>query len=271
MRIFLLRHLVLGFSFLACIGCASVETVHVDIDASPKEDPKQASVLEKTLGENGYYYLLLNYKLVDDVPQIHRLQKLGTRLTHYSERPEIEYKYLIIDSKYHTAFSFPDGYIVFSTAMLNSLASDEKILCVLAHEIAHITHRHGVYFYEAKFGLNKSEVTGERAFSLATQLGYNRAFELQADQTALRYLYRAGLDPQTFIDSLRQLEHFEKEDESLYQDDVKAGILKENRKNDLLERLSYPHLQNRIVYCQNILPEIKQTEKVLYNPNDFQF
>jgi len=242
----------------------------VDIAAIPKQDALDASRLEESLGEVGYYYLLLNYKLVDQPQQFHRLDRLGARISHYSERPQLKYRYTIIDSQFHLAYSFPPANIVFSTAMLDALKTDEKISAVMAHEIAHINHKHGTYFYEQKYGNKPENASGEKVLSIATQLGYNRAFELQSDQTAMRYLKRSGLDPNHFIDALLMLADIEKKDEALTQKLVQ-NIKTRSRKIDKYSELSYPHLETRIVNCRNLLDEIKSNEKVLYKPEDFKF
>lgn len=254
-------------------SCAPVNTIKIDIAAKPDLDLKESSYVEKKLGESGYYYLLLNYKLVDDPSLLNRLRRLGTRLSLYAERPEVEFKYVVIDSKYNRAFSMPDGYIVFSNAMINSLKTDENIQSVISHELAHISHRHGVYFYKEKYGAaNVQNVSGERVISLSAQLGYQRAFELQADLMGMRYLQRSGLDPEQYVKTLELLDALQAKDDEELKKDVESGFANKNAlKKDPVLELTYPDVANRIVHCRQKLQEVKDTEKVLYKPEDFQF
>ena len=90
------------------LGCASMP-VEVDIASMPVEDEKKSSRIEQNLGHAGYYYVLLNFKLVDDPKAINRISRIGARLSHYTERPNIEYKYFVINSKFRNAYSISDG------------------------------------------------------------------------------------------------------------------------------------------------------------------
>lgn len=254
------------------IGCAGVAPVSIDIASKPDLDEKNSTYIEQRLGEVGYYYLTLNYKFIEDAALYHRLNRLAARITKYSDRPNVQYRYLIIDSQYHNAFSLPDGYIVFTKAMIDSLETDEKIQNVLAHEIAHITHKHGLEMYNQKFGKRGlSNILGYQVVSLSRYIGYNKAIELQADQTALRYLYRAGLNPESYVRTLEMLPEFEKEDQRYYelQKESKGDKPLNNKLIELLKR-SYPEDENRIVNCRHYLPTVIDEEEIRYVPEDFK-
>jgi len=253
-------------------GCAGAAPVSIDIASKPDLDEKNSSYVEQKLGDVGYYYLTLNYKFIEDAALYHRLNRLAARITKYSDRPNIQYRYLIIDSQYHNAFSLPDGYIVFTKAMIDALETDEKIQNVLAHEIAHITHKHGLAMYNQKFGKRGlSNILGYQVVSLSRYIGYNKAIELQADQTALRYLYRAGLNPESYLQTLETLPKFEKEDQKYYelQKELKEDKPVHNKLIELLKR-SYPEDENRIVNCRNYLQTVISEEKIQYVPEDFK-
>lgn len=252
-------------------GCATAP-VNVEIPLKPDLDSKESSYLEKQLGYAGYYFMMINYKFVDDLKNLNRLKRIGARIAHYTERENIEYKYFIIDSEFRNAFSIPDGYIFVTSGMLNTLKSDEQLASILAHEIAHVTHKHMLDTYKQKRG-NKilQALSGKEIVTIATKIGDNKAKELQADQTGMCYLYRAGYDPAIFIDVLTITKKFEKEDEE------KLKTIQENRdkKSDKAQKfdvISYhPYIENRIANASNYLITVKNTEKVQYNPDDFSF
>lgn len=255
--------------FLA--GCATAP-VNVEIPLKPELDNKEASYLEQQLGYAGYYFMMINYKFADDLKNLNRLQRIGARIAHYTERKHIQYNYYIIDSEFRNAFSIPSGYIFITSGMLNTLKSDEQIAAILAHEIAHVTHKHILDTYRQKRG-NKilQALSGKEIVTIATKIGDNKAKELQADQTAMCYLYRAGYSPTIFIDVLTATKQFEKEDEE------KFKIIKKNRdnKSDRDQRfdvISYhPYIENRIANASSYLTDVKKTEKIQYNPDDFSF
>ena len=259
-----------GLSLLFLFGCATAP-VRVEIPNAPVTDEKKASILEENLGSAGYYFMVLNFKLVDDVKTVNRLNRIGARLAHYTERPNIVYKYFIIDSKYRNAFSMPDGYIFFTNSLIKTLGDDEKIAAVMAHEIAHITHKHALQSYERLKGYNPlRSILGEDVFTVATELGYNQAYELQADQTSLRYLYRAGYDPQSAFNVLGDLKKIEEEDEKMFKEDQ----AQKDKKAEKIERKfldTHPYSENRIVNVRNYLEQVYKEEKVLYKPEDFNF
>lgn len=261
------------FLFLVFLisGCATAP-VNVEIPLKPDIDNKESGYLEKQLGYAGYYFMMINYKFVDDLKNLNRLQKIGTRIANYTEREHIQYKYFIIDSEFRNAFSIPDGYIFVTDGMLKTLKSDEQLATILAHEIAHVTHKHMLDTYKQKRG-NKilQALSGKEIVTIATKIGDNKAKELQADQTALCYLYRAGYDPAVFIDVLALTKQIEKEDEEKFKT-IERDRDKKSDKTQKFNIISYhPYIENRIVNASSYLLTLKKTEKVQYNPDDFSF
>lgn len=253
------------FSLIGCAGTSSL--VSVDINPTPILDDKKAAYVEEQLGEAGYYYILLNYKLMDDPAMINRLNRIGARLSKYTERPEIKYKYFVIDSQFHNAYSFPNGYIFITQALLTKLQSDDQMAAVLAHEIAHSTHKHSFKEYERVKGAHAwQKIFGKDVFSIATQIGHNQMYELEADQSSLRYLKRSGYAPKTAIEVLTRLKEMEKEDAELQK---KLDEDKKNKKSEIF--LTHPVTENRIVNLRNLLTQVEETEKVLYDPSQFNF
>lgn len=113
------------------------------------------------------------------------------------------------------ALAFPGGPVVVTDALVELLDRDE-VVAVIAHEFAHIQARHGlrqslriggllllVSLVVADDGSPIEEVAALAA-SLG-HLGYSRAFELQADAAAARYLAAAGLPPRALASALAKL------------------------------------------------------------------
>ncbi len=259
------------FIFVILCGC-SAQPVKIDLTALPSKDEKKSNYIEQQLGSTGYYFMVLNFKLVDDAAMINKLNRLAARIAHYTERPEINYKVSIIDSKYRNAFSFSDGYLVFTNSLLKSLESDEKIASVMAHEIAHITHKHVLQEYERITGnLNiLDHLFGEKIFDTATALHYSQAYELQADQTGLRYLLRAGFNPNIMIATMEQTKQFEIDDKKMLDTDLALDPkLKRSMQQKLVK--THPETENRIANIISYLEEVKKTETIQYKPEDFNF
>ncbi|RJQ21727.1 MAG: hypothetical protein C4560_03260 [Nitrospiraceae bacterium] len=252
------------------LGACATQPININIQAPPEQDDKAASILEEKMGEAGYYFLVLNFKLVDDAKTTNRLNRIGARIAAFTERPLIHYKYLIIDSVYRNAFSMPNGYIVFTGSFLDLFDQDDVLASVIAHEMAHVTHKHVVSEYHREMGKSAASIIGEKVFNDATDMHLRQAYELQADQTGLRYLYRAGYDPEAFIEALEKLVLVEKEDQERFDREVKEDPKMRSSFNKKLVP-DHPLTVNRIVNVRNHIPEVRMTEEVKYDPEQFQF
>ena len=155
---------------------------------------------------------------------------LGQALAQVSALPETfnGYHFLILDTKEINAFAAPGGLIFVSRGMLRCCRNEDAVAAVLAHEIGHVEHRHGLQ------AIKKSRVTAalstlamEGAKNLGGQelaeltrtfensitditatlvnSGYSLAFEKQADNSAVTILQRIGYDPNGLVDMLRQM------------------------------------------------------------------
>jgi hypothetical protein len=80
------------------------------------------------------------------------LSVVGRNLARYSSRPELPWTFGVIDNETPNAFSAPGGYVVVTTGLLKRVSNEAQLAGVLAHEIAHVVHKHSLKRYkEAKF------------------------------------------------------------------------------------------------------------------------
>jgi len=116
------------------------------------------------------------------------------------------YKITILNSPIVNAFALPSGDL-FVTRGLLALANDgSEVAAVMAHEIAHVTKRHALARAEqekraaviSKAALviqnrqRSEEVEATAKLSIA---GFSRQQELEADETGIKTIFRAGYDP----------------------------------------------------------------------------
>jgi Putative Zn-dependent protease, contains TPR repeats len=115
------------------------------------------------------------------------------------------------------AFALPGGVIVVSDELVRLSTHDDEIAAVLAHELGHIEHRHGLQsvLRNSSALLLVGTVTGDLStigtFSaslpfLLLQFGYARDFEREADTFAIDLLRSAEIDPGRLADILTALE-----------------------------------------------------------------
>ena len=69
------------------------------------------------------------------------VQDIGESLAAKSHRPNLIYRFTILDSPDINAFALPGGYIYINRGLMSYLSSEEELAAVLGHEIGHVTAR----------------------------------------------------------------------------------------------------------------------------------
>ena len=126
------------------------------------------------------------------------LQALADRLSARMQLPEgMQVRVGYADSKTINAFATLGGQTVFFRGLLARLDSEDALAMVMAHEIAHLQHRHasaalgrgvavGLILSMVSAELGRSAAAGVLSQAgLATTLSFNRDQEREADDAAL--------------------------------------------------------------------------------------
>lgn len=126
----------------------------------------------------------------------------------------IEFRHAAIGAN---AFALPSGVIVITDDLVELAKNDDEILGVLAHECAHVKHRHvlrGV-LQNATVAVVVTLVTGDVSATAAAagaapafllQSTFSQQFEREADAEAVRAMRRAGKEPGHLATMLERLE-----------------------------------------------------------------
>jgi Zn-dependent protease with chaperone function len=115
------------------------------------------------------------------------------------------------------AFALPSGTVVLTDELTELAERDEEIIAVLAHEVGHVVHRHGLRqtIQSSMLAISLLLLTGDlssaSAFvaALPTALAesrFSREFEREADDYAIEYLLAQGISPTHFAQMLSRLE-----------------------------------------------------------------
>lgn len=136
------------------------------------------------------------------------VQRVGARLAATSERPNLPWRFRVVDDPAVNAFALPGGFIYVTRGILADLNNEAQLASVIGHEIGHVTARHSVNQASkaelAQLGLAVGVIVKpelQRYAGLAQTglsllfLKFSRDDESQADQLGLRYMRRAGYDP----------------------------------------------------------------------------
>ncbi len=180
---------------------------------------------------------LEHYGSGDDPEALRRVADIGYELAVQSDFRDFPFTFYLIDMPVPNAFALPGGQLFVTRGMLDLGLSDDMLACLMGHEIAHVTRRHGTRMKKRATLLNVLSQallvgvmvgvddepenpydpygrTGSRKGSLvqgaaATGMvvselllrNYSRDFEDEADVEGQRLAAAAGYDP----DGARQL------------------------------------------------------------------
>ena len=163
---------------------------------------------ELAIGKEGYGAVLSEYGAYDDARLQAYVDSVGHALARVSHRPDLDWKFTVLDDPTVNAFAMPGGYIYITRGILAHLNSEAQLAGVLGHEIGHVTARHSAKQITqqqlAGIGLGVASILSPtvQRFSGAAQQGlqliflkYSRDDETQADELGVEYATKAGWDP----------------------------------------------------------------------------
>lgn len=165
--------------------------------------------------------------IVDDPRLQACVTRVGRRLVAYCERPELPWRFRIVDDGSINAFALPGGFLYVTRGLLAHLDSEAELAAVLGHEIGHVTGRHSTsrtsqaQLAAAGIGLGALfEPRLVRHLDLASagiglvMLELGRCDEREADRLGLRYVERAGYSTQAVLRVLTMLGRVETRQEA---------------------------------------------------------
>lgn len=176
---------------------------------------------ELSLGRSAHGEILQEYGEYENKALATYVQKIGDRVASGSHRPDLIYRFTVLDTPEVNAFALPGGYIYITRGILAYLNTEDDLAAVLAHEIGHVTARHAVRQHSTSTltsiagailaSQSGIQGAGDVANLLGTALvrGYGREHELEADRLGAEYLARTGYDPQAMLNVIRVLKNQE--------------------------------------------------------------
>jgi predicted Zn-dependent protease len=172
-----------------------------------------------------------HYTLSHDSTLTRYVNLVGNAVAAADPRPDVVYRFAVLDSDEVNAFAAPGGY-VFVTRGALSLMDDEAMLAgVLAHEVAHVNQKDVIEEIQdrarTELGIREAaeriDITGEEYLEKAIGVGANALFmglsredEIEADTIGMRMASDTGYD-RTGVERFvsRLAEHSEEESLSL--------------------------------------------------------
>jgi len=165
---------------------------------------------EEQLGKTALAQLQVQGKFMPAAQVDPLLKELTTPLLAALGETPYTFHFYVADEKSINAFAMPGGYVVIHSELLLRAKSADELLGVLAHEIAHVTERHGTRGVIAKAGawLVFQAVIGDAGGIVTTMASaapfllsqqYSRGFENDADEIGYQLLERADIDARGMV------------------------------------------------------------------------
>jgi len=146
------------------------------------------------------------------------VEAIGESIVPYTDRPDLPYHFTVLDVDDINAFAVVGGYVYVTRGLLAASSSGAEVATVLAHELGHISARHGVRALETYIvaeGLQEALGGGDLAeiVSGAVLVGDSLVFsqdqEREADELGVQYAYDAEYNPWGIVKFFEYLQTLE--------------------------------------------------------------
>ncbi|MEX2149496.1 MAG: M48 family metalloprotease [Steroidobacteraceae bacterium] len=207
----------------AWLGSGAVLPV---LGADQDEEPAKKDSKEVRTAKQLHIQFTMASGVHNDLQLQEYVQRVGEKLARASDRPELDWKFTIIDTDDVNAFATMGGYVYISRGILPYMQNEAELAAVLGHEIGHITAKHLQARQRKSTVSNIASAataifTGMPALAELTNMagsaiisGYGREAELEADGIGARLLAKTGYDPDAMIEvisTLKDQDTFERE------------------------------------------------------------
>jgi predicted Zn-dependent protease len=139
------------------------------------------------------------------------INQLGRQIAAQADQRGIPYTFYVVNSDVVNAFAIPGGHIYINRGIIERADNVAQVAGVLAHEVAHVAHRHGIQQAQRAQNANTMlsvlygvllrrnpggvEQAAVQVGGTAVFAGYSREAERDADRSAVAYLMRSGYSP----------------------------------------------------------------------------
>lgn len=184
---------------------------------------------EAQIGFEAASTLLGASPLVADEGMQHYVNRVGRWVAMQSARPELPWRFAVINHPNINAFAAPGGYVFITRGLLLELRNEAELAGVLGHEITHVVQKHHLEALQSQARLNlagsvasaaleskghnagKYEWVTAGAKTLYTR-GLDRDDEFDADRMGVVLAARAGYDPYGLPAVLQRLDRMAADD-----------------------------------------------------------
>ena len=181
---------------------------------------------ERKLGESFMRQIRRYAPVVDDEEVEDYIEQLGQSLAKHVDY-DGDFTFFMIDARPINAFAVPGGFIGFHTGLILNSKGESEVASVMAHEISHITQRHGARGIEAQARGNIpamaallgamvllavdpqagiGAITAVQAAQIQKRINFTRGNEREADRLGIKLLHEAGYNTKSMAEFFQRLQ-----------------------------------------------------------------
>jgi beta-barrel assembly-enhancing protease len=178
---------------------------------------------EIRMGKSYAMQIEQSMKMVQDPVVNEYVNRIGQNLVRNSDA-KVPFTIKVVDADDINAMALPGGFFYVNSGLILAADDEAELAGVMAHEIAHVCLRHAtrgqtradianimtipLIFVGGGIGYAAREAAG---IGLPmTFLKFSRGFEAEADYFGIQYMYKAGYDPNEFVNFFEKVQAQEK-------------------------------------------------------------
>jgi hypothetical protein len=152
-------------------------------------------------------------------PAAHKYLTLaGMTLAKQTERPDLPWTFIILDTDGVNAFASPGGFVHITRGALGLIKNEAELAAVLGHEMTHVAHKHTVNAIRkskaVQIGTDETlssrgpflDKLANKAYDMVLENAFDRGDELDADAGSIALLQKLGYAPASLADFLARLD-----------------------------------------------------------------
>jgi len=155
----------------------------------------------------------------------HYVNLVGMAAATNSPRPNIPYRFVVVESDVQNAFACPGGIIFVTSALVKIMQTEAQLAGILSHEIGHVALRHALksiqrsQFFSGVGQITAATMKGDKGAQFESMIGdmqnvlfdkgLDQNMEYEADASAMETAYRTGYNPAGLTETLQTLRGIE--------------------------------------------------------------